>query len=53
MDLAIAFNNEKKQVLQDKILKLKEEEQDMLKKREGYTGNKYDADVKKKDFEND
>lgn len=53
VDLAVAFNNEKKLQLQEKMDKLKEEEQEMLKKREDYSGNRYDTDVKEKDFDDE
>ena len=42
VDLAVAFDVEKKAKLQKKIMKLKEEEKAALEKRKGYTGNKYD-----------
>ena len=53
VDLAVAFNNEKRATLKEKVDKLKEEEQEMLKKREEYEGNRYDADVKERDFQDD
>lgn len=53
VDLAVAFNNEKRVALKAKVDKLKREEKEMLKKREEYVGNKYDADVKERDFDND
>ena len=53
VDLAVAFNNEKRIALKEKIDRLKEEEKEMLEKRRDYVGNKYDADVKDKDFEDD
>lgn len=46
VDLAIAFNNDKKQALKEKVDKLKEEEQAMLERRGDYDGNRNDADVK-------
>jgi hypothetical protein len=53
IDLAVAFNNDKKVKLKDRMDKLKIEEVEMLKKREDYTGNRYDIDVKERDFDND
>ena len=53
VDLAVAYNNEKRMALKEKVDKLKEEEQEMLKKREEYAGNRYDADVKERDFQDD
>lgn len=42
VDLAVAFDMEKKAKLQNKVAKLKEEEKEVLEKRKDYTGNKYD-----------
>ena len=42
VDLAVAFDMEKKAKLQDKISNLKEEEKIALGKRDNYKGNKYD-----------
>jgi hypothetical protein len=53
IDLAVAFNNEKKLKLKDRMDKLKQEEEEMLAKREDYDGNRYDIDVKERDFDND
>jgi len=53
VDLAVAFNNEKRVALKEKVDKLKQEEQEMLKQREEYSGNRYDADVKERDFQDD
>ena len=53
VDVAVAFDNERKLELSNKLKKLKEEEKEMLKKREEYTGNRYDADVKERDFDNE
>ena len=53
VDLAVAFNNEKRVALKEKVERLKQEEQEMLKKREDYTGNRYDADVKELDHQDD
>jgi hypothetical protein len=49
VDLAIAFNNDKKLKLKDKMDKLKKEEIEMLEKRKDYHGNRQDIDVKEKD----
>ncbi len=53
VDLAIAFDNEKKLVLKTKIDKLKQEEKEMLEKRKEYDGNRYDADVKERNLDDD
>jgi hypothetical protein len=53
VDLAVAFNNEKRVALKEKVDKLKKEEQEMLKQREEYDGNRYDADVKDRNFQDD
>jgi len=45
VDLAVAFTNDKKLKLQEKMLGLKKEEQKMLAKRKDYLGNRYDADI--------
>lgn len=42
VDLAVAFDMEKKAKLQNKISKLKDEEKEALERRSDYTGNKYD-----------
>jgi hypothetical protein len=44
VDLAIAFDNEKKFKLTEKTTRLLEEEKEVLNKREGYAGNRYDVD---------
>lgn len=46
VDLVVAFNNEKKLLLEEKMLKLKQEEQEVLDRRKDYAGNKNDIDVK-------
>ena len=46
VDLAIAFDHDRKRVLKDRVDKLKKEEKKFLKEREDYTGNRYDADIK-------
>jgi len=48
VDLAAAFNNEKKRKLTDKMQTLKDEEAAMLKKRRDYLGNSTDPDVKER-----
>lgn len=53
VDLAIAFDNERKTALKDRIDKLKQEEAEILEKRGDYVGNRYDTDVKERDFEDD
>lgn len=53
VDLAVAFNNEKRVALKEKVDKLKKEEAEMLERREAYDGNSRDADVKERDFEDD
>lgn len=53
VDLAVAFNNEKRVALKEKVDKLKKEEAEMLERREDYDGNRYDADVKERDFQDD
>ena len=45
VDLAVAFNHEKKMAIKEKVDKLKEEEKEMLKRREEYKGNRHDIDV--------
>ena len=46
VDLAAAYDNAKKVVINKKVAKLKQEEKEMLEKRRDYSGNKYDIDVK-------
>jgi len=43
VDLAVAFNNDKKVVLKEKMLKLKQEEEEAIKRREDYLGNRGDS----------
>lgn len=45
IDLAVAFDEKKKQKLQDQIRKNKVEEEAIMKSREDYTGNRYDVDT--------
>lgn len=49
VDLAVAFDNERKQELTEKVRKLSKEEEEILKNRDGYGGNRHDLDVKEKD----
>lgn len=51
VDLAVAFDQEKKLKLKEKINKLKQEEEDLLEKRKEYVGNRYDIDVKEADHQ--
>jgi hypothetical protein len=46
VDLAFNFTQEKKRAMQEKMNKLRQEQKEMEEKRSGYTGNRYDADVK-------
>jgi hypothetical protein len=45
VDLAVAFDEDKKVKLQEQIRKNIEEEELILKSREGYTGNRYDVEA--------
>lgn len=45
VDLAVAFDDTKKQKLQEQIRKNKVEEEVITKSREGYTGNRYDIEA--------
>lgn len=51
VDLAVAFDLEKKRKLADKIEMLRQEEKEVVEKRKEYTGNRYDADVDQKELE--
>jgi hypothetical protein len=53
VDLAIAFDNEKKLKLKTRVDQLKREEKEMLEKRRDYAGNQYDSDVKDRHFDDD
>jgi len=53
VDLAVAFNEEKKAQLIDRIDMNKLKEQEMIEGREGYSGNRYDHDAKKSDKDED
>ena len=46
VNLAVAFDNERKRKLMDKRNDLKVKEHESLEQRKGYVGNKYDSDVK-------
>lgn len=48
VDLAVAFDEDKKMVLKEKIRRLKQEEEQMLEKRSNYSGNRYDVDTVEK-----
>jgi len=45
VDLAVAFDEQKKQKLQDQIRKNKVEEDAILESRKDYTGNRYDVET--------
>ena len=45
IDLAVAFDEEKKQKLQEQIRKNKVEEDAMIESRKDYTGNRYDVET--------
>lgn len=49
VDLAVAFDQEKKLKLKEKVEKLKKEEEELLEKRKEFAGNRYDIDVKETD----
>ena len=49
VDLAVAFDEEKKRKLESQIRKNKVEEASVLEKRKDYTGNRYDADIEIKE----
>ena len=44
VDLAVSFDDERKQALEEKANELKKEEKDLLEKRKDYTGNRYDVE---------
>lgn len=46
IDLAVAFDNDKKLKITEKLNKLKEEEKEILERRRDFQGNRYDVDVK-------
>jgi hypothetical protein len=45
VDIAVAFNNDKKLKMKNKMSRLKKEEKEMMEKRKDYHGNKDDIDV--------
>jgi len=45
VDLAVAYDEDRKHVLMAKVEDLKEEERRILEQRKDYTGNRYDVDV--------
>jgi len=49
VDLAVAFDSDRKLKLQEKTQKLLEKEKEILEKRKDYTGNRYDKDVNEED----
>jgi hypothetical protein len=53
VDLAVAFDSERKMALQDKTRKLLEKEKEILKERDkkNYSGNRYDKDASEEDKE--
>lgn len=51
VDLAVAFDFEKKRKIAEKIEVLKEEEEETREKRKEYIGNRYDMDVDQKELE--
>ena len=53
VDLAVAFDNEKKLKLIEKTKVLNKEEQEALDNRKNYAGNRYDIDVEDKDNKED
>lgn len=48
VDLAVAYDQDIKRAHTERLNKLRSEEQEMLKKREGYTGNRNDIEADKK-----
>jgi hypothetical protein len=52
VDLAVAFDDQKRLELGEKLKKFAAEEQEILEKREGYHGNRYDVDVNVKEGDN-
>lgn len=51
VDLAVAFDLEKKTKFADKISLLEQEEKEAISKRENYVGNRYDVDTSQKESE--
>jgi hypothetical protein len=52
VDLAVAFDDQKRLELGEKLKKFAVEEQEILEKRKDYHGNRYDIDVKVKEGDN-
>ena len=48
VDIAIAFTQEKKQKMEEKMARLRAEQKEMEEKRADYSGNRYDTDVKER-----
>ena len=44
IDLAVAYQNDKKAKMAEKLERLRKEEKEVLKRRDGYTGNKHDSE---------
>lgn len=53
VDLAVAYDTQKKEKLAEQIRRNKEEEALILNTRKDYTGNRYDSDSEKLDYEDD
>lgn len=53
VDLAVAFDEERKAKLMERININRQKEQEMLRSREDYSGNRYDHDAKKSNKEED
>ena len=53
VDLAVAFDEEKKTKLQEQIRKNIVQEEAVIKAREGYTGNRYDVETEIREEEDD
>jgi hypothetical protein len=53
VDLAVAFDEEKKRKLNERIYKNKKEEVAVVESREGYIGNRFDVDAKHREEEDD
>ena len=49
VDLAVAFDDDRKRVLEEKVKSLEEEEKIILKSRDKYVGNRYDIDATRRD----
>lgn len=53
VDLAVAFDDDKKLLLESKAAELEKEEEKIRKKRESYEGNRYDIDAERREGENE